>query len=898
MATFDYETFLNIKGQTGTGTFQAMGMSMGMPSCMLNLGANALNLLPSDLLSNLSSKLLGSQALAENEIKAFIKSLGLKTGILEINTLEGLFKFVGNLSWDGLDLNGLGFLKNLGGTLGAMNAAIEAGAQLYQNYEGIKSDIEGAKDCLDKWKTLEEFQSGNSSIQKSANSAAVQYAADITAVKGLQEFAKQCSDERDAIGSILAARAADPSLEPKFLDSAIFDQYLDDTSYERVPLDDPGVQEDVFRLVYGPPVSVDGHYLLTSDGLYYDSQSGGLDPVFLAISGIVPAGDKWTYDYDPNLGGKGESVSIKSLNKYTENLFDPNIIDESKGMQLYYDKDHFVSVLRQQRDKHVFDLSADLQVYIDDPSYGENSSVVKNQRQMIISEIANHNIKISKRKKQIELVVKIPGIYGGQTEPEFSLGNIPINDFSFLEKYNLSIDLEKQKALVFEAAEVTGVVLPLDPIFVVAPPTPPSITYEHLFVPPVGKGSIIYTPSASPSGTVLSLTDQIVDDKLFAIYNFLETKVVLPSSLDYFVTNCATTSQYNSAKLVAPNSKDVFFSGLSIPYLEGIVKNKSNDVSATSGLGSFVRLPDTPKFRELTYSPKGFTLECWAHVPNIMDGEVGWLSGTTSSLTKVLLGCENVGVKEGVSALDHTGAARSLDFLENDKGDDYARGMLMGFTRDRRITQASSAFSNNNAFNDPASSLSFFIAPTQARDFSSCSWINNDDCQDYETFYKMKVDLSATAFGSVSSQFVLIDVAVDPPTNEVRFYADGTLVATSGIDTVFGVKAFTTPNLPSFKKNNSFEYVASTVNAPVTLHGGPKLNTFYTPWVVGGGYTDGMYKYGNFMGGKEGDSSTGGFISGLRGHIGSLKFYSKPLNGTEVLKNYTAQQGYFKNIKT
>ena len=41
----------------------------------------------------------------------------------------------------------------------------------------------------------------------------------------------------------------------------------------------------------------------------------------------------------------------------------------------------------------------------------------------------------------------------------------------------------------------------------------------------------------------------------------------------------------------------------------------------------------------------------------------------------------------------------------------------------------------------------------------------------------------------------------------------------------------------------------------------------------------------------------GGMTSGLRGHLGSLKFYSRPLDNDEVLKNYKAQQGFFKNIK-
>ena len=38
--------------------------------------------------------------------------------------------------------------------------------------------------------------------------------------------------------------------------------------------------------------------------------------------------------------------------------------------------------------------------------------------------------------------------------------------------------------------------------------------------------------------------------------------------------------------------------------------------------------------------------------------------------------------------------------------------------------------------------------------------------------------------------------------------------------------------------------------------------------------------------------------SGLNGHVGSLKFYSRPLNINEVRKNYEAQKGFFKNIYT
>mgnify|MGYP003115108741 CR=1 FL=1 len=906
MASFDLETFLKVQGNTGTGVLQALGMSYGIPSCMLNLAQGALSLLPSSVLADMQSKIAQGKVKANEVTASIFKKLTLNTGIIEFDTEEGIFKFGSSDGWMGIDNDDSQTSQNLAGLLGAFQYAASVGAQLYSNYTNITNQIDSIKDCLDKFNTVQSFQSGNSATQKAAlppeeaeelfNTI---YAGDKAALEQTITFMKKCDEQLVVISRILSERAGDPSLEPRLLDSTELDPFLDKTNFSRYSVDDTQEDiseesEDVFRLTYGPPIADGGQYVLTSDGLYYDSQSGGLDPVFLAISGIVPVGDKWTYDFDPNLGGRGEAVSIESLNKYTDNLFDLDIPDDSVGIQHFYDEDHFLSVLIQQRNKHLYDLSSILYEYID--TYGENSSIVNNHRKVIISDLANHNSKIARRKKQIEVAIKAPQLYGDASGSIFEPGKIPINDFSYLEGYNLNVDLEKQKALVFSQAEVTGIVLPITPTFVASQAKPASMSIEHLNVPTVGKGSILYSPSGSQAGTVLSLTDQIVNSNLFAIYNFLETQTVLPSSLEFYTTNCATTDMYNNAQMVSNNPRNLFFSGLGIPYLEGVVQNKSTDTKAASALGSFLKLPDTSEYRDLTYNPSGFTIECWVHVPNIMDGEVGWLSSTTSSLTKVLIGCENTGAQRGVSSLDHTGSERDLDFLENLRGDQFTRGMLCGFTRDRRITKAGyslglSGYSNNNYDNDPASSLSFFVAPTQARDLSSVSFINSDECQDYPTFYSMKVDLSSTNFGNVSSQFVLVNLAVDPEADEVRMYADGSLVATSSVSNVFGVEAGEPPQVPTFKKDNSFEYSSTTVDGPRSLKSGPLLNTFYSPWIVGGGYTDGMYKYGNFMGGDR-----GGLVSGLRGHIGSLKFYSKALDTREVLQNYKAQKGFFKSI--
>ena len=145
-------------------------------------------------------------------------------------------------------------------------------------------------------------------------------------------------------------------------------------------------------------------------------------------------------------------------------------------------------------------------------------------------------------------------------------------------------------------------------------------------------------------------------------------------------------------------------------------------------------------------------------------------------------------------------------------------------------------------------------------------------------------------------------MVADPKVNELRFYLDGNLLITSSLSYCFGQKKHFPVAVPTFTQGNSFEYGGSSTSwnviAPI-LGGGPKWNFgaaySFTPWIVGGGYTDGNMvddKGFHFL------NEYGGISSGLKGHVGSLKFYKKPLNNKEVLQNYDAQKGLFKNITT
>lgn len=911
MAAFDLETFLRVQGSQGQNPFQALGTAFGVPNCLLELTADALSVLPSDILLNLSDLAEDGRDAANSVTKGIVKALMFDTGIIEFDTETGRLKFVSDSAKGKLDNDTVQVLKNLKGIISGFVLLSSAGAQLYSNYQSISQQVNEILNCLQTFERLQSFQSGNSADQKNALSAGElssmlekKYALSRQRLVAASEFITKCDKFIDNINTIIQDRQQDPTKEPRISDSVEFDAILAETNYKRFAIDDTGEepegdQEGLLRLSFGPPISTRGYFLLTKDGLYYDSQTGGLNPIFVNInSTVVPEGEKWKYEHNSNLGGKGQAITLDQFNQYKNTLFDPDLIDDSPFLMEHYSADHFLRNITEQRDKHIWDLSSLLTDQLAITS-NQETSITKNMRLALASEIANHNSKIRRRKKQIEIAVKAPNLFDKTRGEEeiFKKGEVPINDFSYLNDYNFGIEFEKQRALTFRQGEVSGIVLPIETKYA-SPPIreTDALTINELIVPEIGVGDILYS-EPDTSSTILSLTDTVVTDNLFGIYNFLQTKVVQPSSTDFDITNTITNDSYNNVQLVASNPSSIFVSGLSIPYLEGIVKNKGSSPTLASALGSFIRLPDTVEYQELMYNPSGFTIECWVHVPNLTNASTGWLSSTASSLTKAIIANENVGSRGSSRSINATGTTTDLDYLLPDNGDTFVRGVVAGFTRDRRITKESTGYSNSNSDNDPTSSLSFFIAPTQARDLSSCSWINKVDCGSMQGYYKMKVDCSTTvngkSFGAASSTFVLVDIVGDPQTNQVRMYCDGQLMATSSLGEVFGVREYATPDLPSFKKDNSFEYGSSSVDGPRSLKNGPKLNPFYTPWIVGGGYTDGMYRYGNFMGGDR-----GGITSGLRGHIGSLKFYSKPLNSSEVLTNYKAQQVYFKNILT
>ena len=753
-------------------------------------------------------------------------------------------------------------------------------------------------------------------------------------------FANKCDEQMQIIGQLLQERLEDPSKEPCILlagggtcsvglydnkeecedNGGVWTEYLDGIpaalldgtticaatkpEYELLqnPPDDKSPSA-IFDLIYGPPISKDGQFILTADGLYYDSQSGGVPDVI----GFVPPAEFYKFEQPANLGGKGKPISSKDLNLFIDTIFDPEIVDESAVIQVYYDNDHFLKMLKGERDKHINKLHIDLSAM---SVAGSSIAIVANAKQEIYSQLALHEDKIRRRKKQLEVAAKASTLYGSEV---ITPGNVPINDFSFLTGLNLIPTLEQQKNLIFTQADVSEVVLPFYPKFVKGPDAGGTLAIQHLVVPTIGKGSIVYDASTEGglstgtpgSGTLYSLTDEIVTDHLLAVYNFLNADIEDPSSGNYGTMNCASmTNLYGNAQLLAEDVSSTFVSGLAIPRLKGLVKYKSNGF--VRGLGSAVKLPDITEFKDLFYEPSGMTFEAWIHLPGLGSSSTSFVepAGEWGPLTlnRVLLGCENNG------GIFHTADSNNLPTVMGVS----VLGFLMGFTRDQQLTLDKVPTNNISDTDNPLSGAGFFIAPTTSYNGSGVGFVSKqgtEECSPQspnyrKLFIKGTTTVSGVSINDVSSNFVHLCTTFSPLENTITVYLDGVQMVVSSLPEVFGNHTYQSPNLPSFKKSNSFEYNKNTVNANSTafsqmintkLTQGPHLNELFTPWILGGGYTDGLLL----------DTSGAGFMgalhgvkSGLNGFVGSVKFYTKPLNSKEVLKNYKAQKGFFKNIKT
>jgi len=859
---FDAKTFLESDPSNSLG---GLGASFGLPSCMLGLAADVLGLIPAPILLAMRQAIEFAQALADAVIKrinSFIRDL---LGISLFPDRDGFKGYFSEFSRFKMDV--------LSGIVGAIAGFAAFAQAIQQAAEELMGRYDQAVTCLAAFKKSLDFQNGNAG-ERRAELAALKpagYDSMINSQFGVyfqqsqqaQQFSDECQDQLDVIDGILLERTLNPSLEPGDLPDEVV--------------------ESVFRLEAGPPKSTLGKFVLSVDGLYYDSKTDGITPALLELDNrkkdldLLDEGgfdnpDLWKLEYDPSLGGRGAPTTSDELQYYFNSILDPKLLDNSQALLNFYNADELLLSLEGQKDRKVFDVSSEIQELIED---GESQAVISNLRQVMMSETSHFQDKINKRKKQIELAVKVPNFLGNG--PQFTPGNIPVNDFSYLAGSNFLLDIENQRSITIDQADVTGVVLPLEIKYTDKIETNDPVVLDHILLSNVAKGEIISNPS-SPAAPTLHINDRISEDGLIALYNYLTVQSSLPSGTDFGVHNSSRLGGGYASQIVGSVSS-VFDKGLGIPFLSGVALPSKDDNSVIGSMGSYVKIPSKNEFKDFLYNSRGASFETWVYVPNLDSVVAGWNinDNSTSGLYRLILSNENVGIAEGKDPQP------DIDNLNLDSGTDVVRGLVYGFTRDRRFTQGLEP-SNNDSDNSVENSV-LVLAPTQSYDSSSAGFIANrtENCNK-DSYYGMKIPvwqiINNKSLSSCGDSFCQLSVSLDPVEDKISVYLDGSLLSTSSYQGVFGTsKPGSTFKAPSVYQPNSFQYSA-----------GPYLDPYFTPWIIGGGYTDG-FSAGNFMGGEY-----GGKVSGLKGYVGCNRFYSKPLSGDEVLNNYKATKNFFKNI--
>jgi len=856
----------------------------GVPKCLLELGEKALGLLPFDVLVALRVGALQGKVNAENDINSFLESLRDDLGISDLFDENGQLKFLSNWSSGGLEL-----VKTLGSAVGYIDGILAYGQSLYRFGQDIYNEFNTIKECFKSLKSnyvakypsisereeVSDDEGGTIEIRRDD----LFTTGELAYLREAQGFVETADEFIGKIDNELRRRLADPATEPQF--NGAIDTLNLLPSFTTNIVTDPEPPKEIFRLSFGPPRAKEGQFILSVDGIYYDSQSEGLPPVFTELKrrkDSINFKDFWQFQHDPNIGGRGKGLSSKEIKEFVNSTLDVNKINDSKFFEPYYDQDNYLEQLTGQKNKRIYDLSSNIVKLEEDEDSSEADKF--NLRQSLLSETAHYQEKINKRKKQIELAVT----FGGT---KYTPGKVPLNDFSYLENKNVLFSIQKQKALTVSYDDVDGIILPVSATYV-SPPKDNVITnIDHLVLSLVGEANIIESASSYSAidTTRLHTTTQITSDGLVAVYNFLETYVESFSSAEFLLDNCITNNNSLNAKLIASSISSVYSLGLGTAYLDGLVNLSSN--GSILGSNNSVVLKENKQLTDLLYSRKGTSFDFWIHVPNLIPS-----STTVDHQYKIILANENFGLQA------NSEPQTDINYIKNEAGFSVVRGFLMGFTRDRRISEGLTAEATDN-LNYPSSTC-FFFAPTQSMNASSIGFINksesirNGDCYSVTEPFCFKIPLSletsaGDSFSDASTVFKHVVVTLDPNKNLTEVYLNGSLLSSSSMTSVFPIAEGQMPKIPTFVKPNSLSYDRYNLSSAPEEINGIQPNR-YTPWVIGGGFTDGSPN-GNFLG-----TSYGGKKSGLEGFVGSFKFYNKTLNSSEVLNNYVAQKAFFLNI--
>jgi len=819
-----------------------------------------------------------------------------------------------------------------------------------------------------------------------------------------------------------------------------------------------GDLDPVFDLDFGPPISTEERFVLSRDGLYYNSRTDQVP----RITPYPVSSDMWNLQYASNRGGRGLSFTDEDGNSTVGTIFDLNKVYEKENPRVkeFFKYDDVLQQFEDDKMSHMSEVSGYISEILAN-GYGATDAIVQTYTAQLGAVASVYDGKITKRKRQLtiaavygresflvtqrqhplgegiffqyepptgkafeymlqykELPAEIKSVTfytleGGQTVayntkakqvtdlPNIDnilakvgswkeIPRIPINDFSYLKQSD--IPLRTQKNITLFSEDLDSIIAPYQARYVVAPTDQPVGSVESLAVDPIGLGDWTHREtSGSLSATTplyKSLTDDIVSDDLLVCYNFLDPDAVTqPSGTLYALNNAAEGSNRLDAKLVGYDKSFVFPSGVGQAYFGGTIfdERAAQNQTWANTLGSYARMPNSTKdyaslspnipFRgvrpldNLFYSREGVTLDFWAYVPRI------WEDMDDNHRYRLVLASENSGpvASNYVAANTQSNTTQSNGITAGGTNFDRTIGMIMGW-RD----QGSPGTTTSGVYAFYSSGLEFCIAPTVGQNQSyattpTTSWGHSvclaerwdpsagvtplpNETSQVGMFIPSSV-LTTSGYGiqDVSSGYHHVSVSFDYAEDIVNFHFDGELLTTSSLTDVFGgsphdtvlptaVKMdlenqtdtifFNDPTVESFLGNTIYDERCTPERVAFPV---------FTPWIIGGGYTDNIPKIpgatfrpqgflgsntnnfhqqtqkggavssidcgtmGDYIvgqhnpplsGGKNGTAGSRRIIprSGLDGFLGSFKIYARPLTTTEAKVNYDSQKGFFHNI--
>ena len=166
-----------------------------------------------------------------------------------------------------------------------------------------------------------------------------------------------------------------------------------------------GDTDSVFDLEYGPPISTTNKFILSRDGLYYNSRT---EPVPVILPDPTSS-TSWNLDYDANKGGRGFSFSEEEAYGNIGTIFNLNA-NLDRGNPRVADFFLYDDVLQQFEDDkmaqmtetsgHIAEILAN--------GYAASDAVARSYTAQLGSIGSVFDQKISKRKRQLE----IAAVYG------------------------------------------------------------------------------------------------------------------------------------------------------------------------------------------------------------------------------------------------------------------------------------------------------------------------------------------------------------------------------------------------------------------------------------------------------------------------------------------------------